>query len=183
MKKTVETERADWIRSALAQYESPLIRYACRILGDLDRARDVVQETFLKLCAADREKIEDRLAPWLYTVTRNRALDVYKKERRMSPTSDSALEVFESSLPSPAQAAEATEAKSQVFLALEDLPPRQQEVLRLKFQENLSYKEIAEVTGNTVSYVGVLIHTALRNIRESLHKQPGLAEAAGGNQS
>jgi RNA polymerase sigma-70 factor (ECF subfamily) len=183
MKKTAETERADWIRSALLQYEGPLIRYVCRIVGDLDRARDVVQDTFLKLCAADREKVEDRLAAWLYTVARNRALDVYKKERRMSPTSDTALEVFESALPSPADVAEREEAKSQVFLALEKLPPRQQEVLRLKFQENLSYKEIAEITGNTVSYVGVLLHTALKSIRESLHKQPGLAEASGGHQS
>ena len=183
MKKTVETERADWIRSALLQYESPLVRYVARIVGDLDRARDVVQDTFLKLCAADREKVEDRLAAWLYTVARNRALDVYKKERRMSPTSDSVLEVFESALPSPAEAAETVEAKSQVFLALETLSPRQREVLRLKFQENLSYKEIGEITGNTVSHVGVLIHTALKNVRESLHKQPGLAEAIGGQQS
>jgi RNA polymerase sigma-70 factor (ECF subfamily) len=183
MKTKAETSRAEWIRSALAEYEGPLVRYAARIVGDLDRARDVVQDTFLRLCSADREKVEDRLAAWLFTVCRNRALDVYKKEHRMNPTSDSALEVFESTLPSPAEVAEREEAKSQVFLALETLPPRQQEVLRLKFQEDLSYKEISEVTGNTVSYVGVLIHTALKNIRESLHKQPGLAEAKGGNRS
>jgi RNA polymerase sigma-70 factor (ECF subfamily) len=171
---------ADWIRSALEEYESKLIRYAYRITADIDRARDVVQDTFLKLCSADREKVENHLAAWLYTVCRNRALDVYKKENPMNPVTEAELEVFADLAPSPSEAAEKKESASQVLRILETLPAKQKEVVHLKFHQNLSYKEISEITGNTVSYVGVLIHTALKTIRESLPAQPGLATKAGG---
>jgi hypothetical protein len=66
-------EKLEWIRSVMAQYQSRLIFFAARITGDLDSARDVVQDTFLSLCHQDPGLIRDRLAPWLYTVCRNRA--------------------------------------------------------------------------------------------------------------
>jgi RNA polymerase sigma-70 factor (ECF subfamily) len=69
----------------------------------------------------------------------------------------------------------AGEQVSRVLAQLQRLPQRQQEILRLKFQGGLSYKQIAEVMGLTVSHVGVLIHTALKSIRA--HTEG--AEAAG----
>ncbi len=48
---------------------------------------------------------------------------------------------------------------------LELLTENQQEVIRLKFQNDLSYREIAEITGMTVSNVGVLLHTGLKKLR------------------
>lgn len=54
MGEPVQTHSA-WIRSALEQYEAPLVRYAARLLrGDANRARDVVQDTFMRMCQADR---------------------------------------------------------------------------------------------------------------------------------
>ena len=46
------------------------------------------------------------------------------------------------------------------------LPPRQQEVLQLKFQSDLSYEQIAEITKTNANNVGVLIHTALKTLRQ-----------------
>lgn len=183
MLRNGEQSRAEWIRSALEEYESRLIQYAYRITNDVDRARDVVQDTFLKLCTADREKVGNHLAAWLYTVCRNRALDVYRKENPMNPVTEAELEVFENPSPSPSDAAQRRETTSQIQQILETLPPRQREVIHLKFQQDLSYREISEITGNTVSYVGVLIHTAIKTIRESLPKQPGMAVRTGGTQS
>ncbi len=60
--------------------------------------------------------------------------------------------------------------------ALEQLPPRQQEVLRLKFQTGLSYRDIAEVTGLSSGNVGLIIHNSLRAMRESL--QPAVSPPA-----
>jgi RNA polymerase sigma factor (sigma-70 family) len=51
---------------------------------------------------------------------------------------------------------------------LETLPARQQEVLRLKFQGGFSYRQIGDVTGLTVSHVGVIIHTTVKALREQL---------------
>ena len=46
------------------------------------------------------------------------------------------------------------------------LPPRQQEVIQLKFQSDLSYEQIAEITKTNANNVGVLIHTALKTLRQ-----------------
>src|SRR4051812_24248938 len=91
-----------WIRSAVEQYERPLVRYATRLLGDSERARDVAQDTFLKLCTQDRAEVEYRLAEWLFTVCRNRALDILRKEGRMTRLSDDHMQVCESHDPGPA---------------------------------------------------------------------------------
>ena len=73
-----------WVSMALDRFEGRLLRYAQRITGDPHRAADVVQETFLKLCHEDQASLDGHLAQWLYTVCRNKALDVRRKESRMT---------------------------------------------------------------------------------------------------
>ncbi len=167
----------DWVKSALEQFEGRLVRYAARITGNVDQARDVVQDTFLRLCAAERAQVDGHLAAWLYTVCRNRALDVARKERRMIPL-DEAVAVARESGPPASVLAEGREAHSLVFAIIDMLPENQQEVIRLKFQDALSYKEISEVTGLSVSNVGYLLHTAIKAIRLRLATQTDLMEQA-----
>ncbi len=71
----------------------------------------------------------------------------------------------------PAAAAERKEDTQRIAAQLNALPPNQQEVVRLKFQHSLSYKEIAAVTGLSVSNVGFLIHTGLKTLREKLKER------------
>ena len=60
---------------------------------------------------------------------------------------------------------EQRESAAHILALLEKLPPREQEVVRLKLQNELSYREISRVTGLSVSNVGYLIHMAVRKIR------------------
>src|SRR5215468_6344113 len=83
-----DATKSTWIVAALDQYEGHLVRYAAWILGDLERAREVVQETFLRLCREQPSRVGDHLAQWLITVCRNLSFDVRKKENRMSPTNN-----------------------------------------------------------------------------------------------
>ncbi len=158
---------AEWIRSALDRFEGPLLRYALRMSGDLETARDVVQDTFLKLCKEDRASIEQHLSQWLFTVCRNRALDVHRKERRMSTVMD-LDQRMSSAVDTAHDVAEMHETTSKVLSLIPQLPPNQQEVIRLKFQNELSYREISEVTGLTVTNVGFLLHVGLKRLRELL---------------
>ena len=158
----------EWVRAAVRQFEGPLVRYALRIVGDLECARDVVQETFLRLCRQDRQRVDHHLAEWLYTVCRNRALDVRRKERRMSQLSDAQVQMRPASEPGPAEVAEMKDSASRVLDLLAALPDNQRDVLRLKFQSGLSYREISGVTGLSISNVGFLIHTGLNSLRKSL---------------
>ncbi len=68
----------------------------------------------------------------------------------------------------PDEAMERMEKESLVFRLIRDLPQSQQEVVRLKFQEGFSYKEISSITGHSVSHVGVLIHEAMTRLRREL---------------
>ena len=162
---------ADWITAAIALYEGKLVRYATGIVGDIERARDVVQDTFLRLCKEDPSRVGDYLAQWLFTVCRNRALDIRKKETRMSFVDDAELPIRPSATPRPFAALEQKEAMSQVMRLLETLPENQREVVILKFQADLNYKEISVVTGLSVTNVGFLLHTALKTVRQRLAEE------------
>ncbi|MFG0329081.1 MAG: RNA polymerase sigma factor [Phycisphaerales bacterium] len=176
-------DRVAWVHDAIDRYERPLVQYAMRITGDLESARDIAQETFLKLWSADRERVDGHVAEWLYTVCRNRALDVARKERRMTRLTDGTMDARSAgdlrgrdatpSEPAPDANAQSPEERSALSSALQNLPDRQREILRLKFQAGLSYKEIAGVMGLSVSNVGFLIHTSIKALRESMHVQPG----------
>lgn len=157
-----------WVRAAVAQYEGPLTQYAARLVGDVDRARDVVQDTFLKLWTADRAAVDGHLGQWLFRVCRNRALDVCRKESRMTTLQENQVE--SRSDPSSAMSPAVLGETRGVLNMLEELPERQQEVIRLKFQGGLSYREIANVMDLTATHVGVLIHTGLKAIRERLNE-------------
>ncbi|MGI8955468.1 MAG: RNA polymerase sigma factor [Chthoniobacterales bacterium] len=154
----------DDVSALLRRFELPLLQYATRILGDRDRARDVVQETFVEL-QRRRRQTDSAPAKWLFTVCRNRALNICRKEKRMTYLDDQILEKEEGHDPAPNERIEREEAKGFLLRIVATLPPRQQEVLQLKFQNDLSYQEIAEITKLSVSHVGVLIHTALKTLR------------------
>jgi RNA polymerase sigma factor (sigma-70 family) len=158
----------------MADYEKPLTRYAAHITGDIEHAREVVQDTFLKLCHQKPDQIRGHLAQWLYTVCRNRALDVLRKERRMIGISDTQLQSQVHSGPAVSSTMEKEEQLTGVLSILGTLPANQQEVIRLKFQGDLSYQEISQITSLSVSNVGFLIHTGLKAIRERVEMQPAL---------
>ena len=157
-----------WISSALDRFEADLLRYAGRILGDADRARDVVQDTFLQLCREEQGELNGRLAPWLYTVCRNRSLDVKRKEKRMTTAVDAKLMEGADEQDTPDRQAERVETTSRVLQFISELPDNQREVIRLKFQGGLTYRQIAEVTGFSATNVGFLIHTGIKSLRKQL---------------
>ena len=73
--------------------------------------------------------------------------------------------------PSVSERMETKQSTGQMLSMLATLPDNQQEVIRLKFQNGLSYKEIAGITGHSVSHVGVLIHTGIKSMRAQMKSQ------------
>src|SRR5688572_5806334 len=137
----------EWVRSAIERFEAPLTLYARHVLGgDVERARDVVQETYLRLIAQDPSKVAPHLAEWLYTVCRNLAIDVRRKERRMGLLSEVDGYSAASDVPDPSARVQQDDAVSHVLRRLKELPRNQQECIRLKFQGGMSYKQISSVT-------------------------------------
>ena len=160
--------REKFIEQALTDYESALIGYASTILNDTDRARDVVQDTFIRLCEQDLAKVEDSLKSWLFTVCRNRALDVLRKEKRSQPLDEIHWKKVVGPGLQPDEAAEYQEHLVQLNTYLARLTDSQREVITLKFQQGLSYQDIHEITGFTSGNIGFLIHTGLKRLRDIL---------------
>jgi RNA polymerase sigma factor (sigma-70 family) len=160
-----------FVRDAVAEYQTPLTRYAARLVGDPERARDVVQDTFVKLVGQSPEALNGHLAEWLFTVCRHRALDILRKEGRMKRFEVGQEEQVTSDDPRPLRVMETVETQETVLRLVDALPRNQQEVIRLKFQNGFSYKQISGITALSVSHVGVLIHQAVTRLRSEFAAQ------------
>ncbi len=146
----------------MREFEGRLLRYAARFVK-IEVARELVQETFARIWKEDPENLRNREREWLFHVCRNLALDYLKKEKPLSYISqDNAIE------PLAHAALEQNESMGEVNGILRTLPAHQQEVVRLKFQESMSCQEISQVTGHSVSHVGVLLHEAMKEVRKQM---------------
>ena len=149
----------------IEMYQGPLIRYASRLVGDPELAQDVVQETFLKYLERPLRFGEPRQwAAWLFRVTHNRCMDVLRQTSRRR-----ALRQW-IPLPSSADApdAELARAEEHAELAqwLRRLKPEHRAVVSLYFDEDKTYKEIAAITGLSMSNVGMILHRSLKRLRK-----------------
>jgi RNA polymerase sigma-70 factor, ECF subfamily len=186
-----DTNRRQWVLAALDKFEGRLLRYAQRLLGDAEESRDVVQFVFLRLCDQSPEKIGDRLAQWLYTVCRNRALDVLRASGRTiewdsvgwdkaasaaaGPPSSNGKPVGRRShgelVPpysrenDPTANAEQAELHALLRALIEHLPNSQREAIDL-WADGFSYQHIADITGQKEGHVRVLVHRGLKALRE-----------------
>ena len=161
-------QREAFIMRAVSDYQSPLIGYATTILHDTDLARDVVQDTFIRLCQQDLGKVRDHLKSWLFTVCRNRALDVLRKDKRIQPLDDIRWKKVAGEGLQPDEIAGRDDLSNRLQPFLDRLSENQREVILLKFQHALSYREIHEITGLTTTNIGFLIHTGVKRLREIL---------------
>ncbi len=146
-------------------YENPLLRYAYRILRAPDLAQDVVQEAFLRYFrkpSTDFKGLE-HCGAWLFRVTHNLCIDHVKRESRRG-------EIYREL--EPARLANFTlpeilsaERWERLERLLDRLSNDQRAVILLYFQDKKSYKEISEITGQSLSNVGMLLHRGLKKLR------------------
>lgn len=127
------------VRAVYRRYGGAVHTVARSIVGD-DLARDVVQQTFVKAWRAASEFDADRdLAPWLYAIARRAAIDTLRRERR--PTRGAHLPEVDVGV--EALSMERTWEIYEVRRALDDLPEREREVVRLSHLEQWTHDEIA----------------------------------------
>lgn len=141
------------------------------VLGDYQRAEDVVQEAFFKAFRA-LGKLRDpaRFKVWFAEIVRTDAIDKLRRRReRPLSTVDASTLPQESPFDiTPEDEQARRETLQKIHDALRTLGEEDRIVLVLKHMEGLSYKEIAEVTGSTVSAVESRLFRARRGLRKKL---------------
>lgn len=150
----------------IAAFERPLRYYLAKLLGDEDRAYDVLQDVWMQTIRSIRQLVEPAaLKVWLYRLAHGRAVDHLRRRRvRQEAEQDRAL-------PEDAAAGdpEFTRFDAQaVHRALDELQPGHREVLVLFFLEDLSLEEIADVVGRPVGTVKSRLHYARRSLHDLL---------------
>jgi RNA polymerase sigma-70 factor (ECF subfamily) len=171
---SVEPPGWETIAELFTALEAPLLGYALRYTGEFALAEDVVQEAFMKLHAQFEQVGKPR--PWLYRTVHNLALN----QRRAAGKTIS-LEKFsedenfagtDTADPAllPDEQIIQLEGIGQVRLSLAALDERSRELVKLKFNDELSYKAIAARTGLTTGNVGFILHHALKTIAAELAK-------------
>jgi RNA polymerase sigma factor (sigma-70 family) len=159
---------AESIEELFAAQETPLLLYAQKLVRDLEAAQDLVQEAFVRLHRHFDSVREPR--HWLYRTVRNLALNHQRQERRIVPIDPH--EPGDGGSVDPELLPDAQivriEDIGQMRLCLEKLDPRSRLLVRLKFEEDLSYKEISARTGLSVSHVGYILHHALKFLASEL---------------
>lgn len=160
----------DTLEALFEAKESALLLYARRLVKSEESAQDIVQEAFMRLHAefdAVRQPV-----PWLYRTVHNLAVNQVRREGKIVPLPSEESETAElpDTQPLPDEQIERMEAIGQTRLCLEAMDARHRELLRLKFEEGLSYKEISARTQLSISNVGYLLHHALKDLSAALQK-------------
>jgi RNA polymerase sigma-70 factor (ECF subfamily) len=151
----------------MRRYQWPLVRYLSRIVNDVERARDLAQETFFKIFRhRTAYRTSARFATWLFHIARNVARDELRARRRriaVNPGCESAdwEEASETD-----EVEERVEMREVVVRALEQLSARDRALILLRDVDGLSYEEVARKVHLPVGTVKSGLNRARRRFRE-----------------
>jgi RNA polymerase sigma-70 factor (ECF subfamily) len=151
---TAVAGREEGFEELVRRYQRPISAYVYRMVGDYDAALDLTQEVFIKVYGSlSRYKPEYKFSTWIYKIAHNSAVDHL---RRHSTREQSLMKDFEgdqreisieSHRPSPEQESEREERRAEIEAVVRQLPSAYRELIVLRHSHDMSYDEIAEVTG------------------------------------
>ena len=161
------------------RHENALLSFAASFLRDEGQAQDVVQETFFRVARYPKRILSATGAGavernWLLKVVRDLSIDNLRRravERKAASLLRAAAAAAGQVAPSAEEGAERGERSAQVRAAIERLTPRLRELMILKVREQKSYKEIAQITGLSVTNVGFVLYQAMQALEKELTAQ------------
>lgn len=156
----------------VARFQGPVISFLFRYAGDRATAEDLAQETFLNVWrAACRFDPEGGAKPstWIFTIAYRLAMSELKRRRRFAEFRDRAGQEAAGtpSGPEPGPTESALDGGT-IHRVLAELPENQRAAMLLRVREEMSYRDIAEVLGVSVSAVESLIFRARTRLRREL---------------
>jgi RNA polymerase sigma-70 factor (ECF subfamily) len=174
LRSYVDSQDADLLGALLARYQDSLVRFVTRFIHDSSAAQDIVQETFLRVARRPTRLLGVASCHnWLLSVARNLSVDYLRRKVRLKRQAEALADrrAQEAAAVEPAESGiEREELRAQVRSEIFALPPRLRELVLLKVQEGKSYREIAQITGLSVTNVGYLLHQAMKTLAPRLRR-------------
>lgn len=162
---------ASGLIASFQEHYADLVRYLSRRTGNVERAADIAQDTYVRLAATapDPAGIENHRA-YIYRVAGNLAVDTMRREGRHTAwlTGDEPDENIADPTPSPERIAIGRDRLRRFEEALETLPPKARLALLMFRVDGLSHREIADRLNVSESMVAKYIGQALRHCRDRL---------------
>jgi len=157
------------------RYQRPIAAYVYRMVGDYDSALDLTQEVFIKVYnSLARYRSEFKFSTWIYKIAHNAAIDHLRRHavRGQSLVAGADNERREIALESlrltPEQESEKKERRSEIEAVVHTLPATYRELIVLRHSHDLSYDEIAEITGLPLGTVKNRLFRAREAMRDQL---------------
>jgi RNA polymerase sigma-70 factor (ECF subfamily) len=170
----------DALRELIERHQRAVINTIHRAIGDASEAEDLAQRVFVQVYrSAKRYKPTAKFTTWLFTITRNTILNEHRRRSRHPAQSLDALQdprdpetagwqPPDTTTRDPAQEAVERELQEKIKEAVQELPEAQRTAVILCRYEGLSYEEIAEVLGCSVSATKSLLHRARLTLKDNL---------------
>lgn len=150
------------------RYGGALLHFAHRLVGDMQLAEEIYQDTMLKAWQqASSFRVDGHLKAWLFRVARNNAIDYMRKKRVPIEEFTACLETAATTF-RPDREAERSWLSTEVFEAVDELPAAYREVVDLRFFHQLCYQEIAEVLGIPLGTVKSRLNYAIQRLTKIL---------------
>lgn len=165
------------LQQLFQRFQPMLVAYACQYLRSEEDAREAVQDVFMGVWN-NREhlQLDESLKPYLYTATRNKALN-YLNRRRLAAVSIEEAPVYASEGPKVEAVMEAEELKALIYDEVRRLPERCREIFLLSRREGLSNREIAERLSVSEKTVENQMTIALKRLRARVYGAEGQSGA------
>lgn len=151
-------------------YSDRIYRHIYYRTSNMEDAKDLTQEVFIKAWhALPSYKLgKTPFLGWLFTISHNHVIDYYRTKKDDAYLNDSI--VIEDGRPSPEMLVEAKFTQQEIKRAILQLPDDQQQVILMFFIEGFNYNEIATTLQKSEGNIRVIMHRALKRMREMLHR-------------
>ncbi len=163
-----------FVEEAMNAYQDLVFRTACSMLNSLESARDITQETFVKLYQSDKEFADDRhLRNWLVTVTRNACRDALRRQKNVAielvdPTAPDALEKLMADKAQLSESSIPIDKDDYLWRHVAQLPVAQRTAAFLHYAEDLSIAEIAGIMEKSPANIRAQLSRAKKSLRKMI---------------
>ena len=159
------------------RHQSKIYGFIYSKLSDRDMADDIFQDTFIKVIKTLKSNSyneEGKFLPWVMRISHNLIIDYYRKNKKMPMFREteefSIFSIMSDNVPNIESQLITSQVESDLRKLIKELPEDQKEVLMMRMYQDLSFKEISELTGVSINTALGRMRYALMNLRKMIDK-------------